>query len=188
MMHKGIGFMAALVFLLFSGLAMAQTHVLGFQLGISTYNQVKDNLPKTVKIILNRTSSAYYGGPFLATDGKGYGIKELKTIHFAFDRNQTLIEVAMDLEGWRFNDIQKILSAKYQPVHSDRNDRTIFKANRDYVKLYHHSDEISVVYMTDTVYWKYVFEERQMEESKEERKREKKKMVEREAAKEAAKF
>ncbi len=145
--------LVAMVVLLFAGKVEAQTTVLGFQLGKSTYKEVKANLPKGVKIKKDN-GTCEYGGPSLFTEGIGYGVAGLEVVQYCFDRKQILVEVGMNLEGGRFNDIKKILASKYQPVRLKNPEAPLlFKANCDYVYLYLPRDkDIVVEYMTGSVY------------------------------------
>ena len=150
---KRIVIWAALMVLLFTGQAMAQTKVLGFQLGKDTYKQVKANLPQAAKIT-NAYANAYTGGPGFVTDGTGYGVEELRVVKFEFDKNQKLADVNIVMESRRLNDLKKILSSKYKLGRSEYPEIfLLFKANRDYVYLYLPQDnEFAVRYMTGAVY------------------------------------
>lgn len=138
--RKGIAALVAVMVLVFTGQAMAQTKVLGFQLGKSTYDEVKENLPEGVKIT-DDGKPCEYGGPTIMTEGTGYGIDGLLDVMFSFDKTKTLAEVMMGLEDRRFNDIKKTLASKYQPTGQNEF-RKLFKANRDYVYLYSPRDEV----------------------------------------------
>lgn len=148
---KRVVILAALMVLLFAGQVMAQTTVLGFQLGKSTYDEVKANLPKGVKV---KTEGAYENcGSGITTDGTGYGIEGLLGVGFSFDKKQTLQFVGMFFEGQRLNDINKILSSKYRLVRSYPGAWLLFKASHDYIYLYLPLNENNVVqYMTGALY------------------------------------
>jgi len=193
---KRVVILAALMVLLFAGQVMAQTTVLGFQLGKSTYDEVKAKLPKEAKIThdaLSPHSSEYYGAAIM-TDGTGYGVDGLKVVEFDFDKKRKLVEVGMSLGKRRFNDIQKILASKYQPVYSNL---LFFKANRDYVSLSPPRDAVQdmpgtnsfyVHYKTGVVYRREELEERETAERKKAQERENHKALEREAVVERGKF
>jgi hypothetical protein len=188
---KRIGILVVLMVMVFSCRSFAQTIVLNkFQLGKSTYEQVKANLPKEVKIEQNHSNpSAFLGGPWFSTDGKGYGITGLRKVTFGFDIKQTLVHVQMTLEGQRLNDINKILASKYHRVRSYPGVRLLFKANCDYVYLYFPRDKDFVVeYMTGAIYRLEQSTVRQTAEERKADEREEQKRIEREAAEEAAKF
>jgi hypothetical protein len=95
----------------------------------------------------------------------------------------------MILQGQRLDDINKILSSKYQPVLSEYPDVfLLFKANCDYVYLRLPRDkDIVVEYMTSAVYRQEQLAVRRSAKDKMAReqreKREKQKVLEREAAK-----
>lgn len=171
--------------LMFVGQNIAKTQVLGFQLGKSTYNQVKANLPKEVQI---KTDNCYPGGTAdygaaIITKGIGYSIEGLKYVEFDFDKKQTLVNIEIIFEEHRIKDITKILTSKYQPVRSQYPDAfRLFKANHDFVMLYSAwGNSFMVDYMTDTVYRQHMLAIRKTEEDK-------KKRLEREAEEEEAKF
>jgi hypothetical protein len=188
---KKIGISVALMVLM-AGQVMAQTTVLGkFQLGKSTYDEVKAKLPEEVKITRDDGEpDTLLSGPWFSTDGAGYGIAGLKGVKFCFDKKQTLACVGMFLEGRRLNDIQRILSSKYRHSRSQAPDTyLLFKANCDYVYLYLPWDkDIVVEYMTGAVYRQGKLEEHRTEEFKKAQERGRKKALEWETAKERAKF
>jgi hypothetical protein len=189
---KKIIVLAGAMVLLFSGWAIAQTKVLGlFELGKSTYTEVKAKLPKEVHITVDndKIGASEDGGPVIVTQGTGYGIDRLLDVGFLFDNNQTLAEVRMGLDDGRFNDIKKILSSKYRLVRSYPGVRLLFKANRDYVYLYFQRDAVKdkpdtykfgVQYMTGAVYRQEQLDVRQTVENK--------KAPERKVEEEVAKF
>jgi hypothetical protein len=187
-----ISALAAVMILLFASQAMSQTMVLGlFQLGKSTYDEVKANLPKGVKITSDngKYGASEVGGPLLVTNGENYDINGLKAVEFGFDEMNTLAEVNMFLEGRRLNDINKILSSKYQQVRSYPGVWMLFKANHDYIYLYLMRDKNFVVnYMTGAVYRRGKLEEHQTVEYNKKYARENKKALEQEAAAAVAKF
>lgn len=179
-----------LTVLLFGGQALAQTSMLGFQLGKATYEEVKANLPNEVKIeVDDGKPSKLLGGPWFSTNGTGYGIPGLKGVTFGFDIKQTLVHVQMILEGQRLNDVKKILSSKYHPFRSYPGVWLLFKANRDYVYLYLPWDkDIVVEYMTGAVYRQEQLSVRQTEQDKKADERECQKELERKALQEQGKF
>lgn len=136
---KRVVVLVAVMVLFFNGRAMAQTIVLDkFQLGKSTYDEVKANLPKGVLIVHDDSVPIeFYGGRTLSTDGTGYGVDGLRAVYFSFDEKQTLVSVGMRLETRRFYDIKKILASQYEPVRSDYpSSLLVFKANQDYIQLF----------------------------------------------------
>lgn len=189
---KRIGILVVLMVMIFSGWSLAQTMVLNkFQLGKSTYDEVKANLPKGVKVTSDDgLPTKSYGGPTIMTEGVGYDINGLKVIQFDFDKKQTLVHVGMNLEDRRFDEIKKILSSKYQQVRSYPGVWLLFKANRDYVYLYLPRDKnigFGVDYMTGAVYRQEQLDVRQTIEDKKalerEENREEQKALDRDAAK-----
>lgn len=188
---KRIVSLAVVMVFLFAGQVMAQTKVLYlFQLGKTTYKQVKANLPKKVIITKDKTTSPYYGGPLIYTEGKGYDIDGLEMVSFWFDKKQNLSEVKLILEDRRFDAIKKVLSSKYQLVHSKYPEASLlFKANHDYICFYLPWDKSIVVsYMTGAGYQKLMLSQHQTEEYQKLEEQRRKKALEREQAAEAAKF
>ena len=188
---KRIITLAVALVLFFAGQAMSQTKVLGlFQLGKTTYEKVKADLPKGISITSDEgVPTKSYGGPTIMAKGVGYDIDGLKVVRFDFDRKQILVHVSMNLEEGRSNDIKKILSSKYQQIRSYPGVWLLFKANRNYVCLYLPRDKnCTVEYMTGTVYRQEQLRERQTFEYNKKYERENKKALEREAEEEAAKF
>ena len=166
--------------------------MLGFQLGKSTYNEVRAKLPDEVKVEQDDgVPDTFYGGPTFFTSGTGYGIDGLKVVHFCFDKKQTLAHVGMNIEDRSFNDIKKILSSNYEYVRSEYPDAfLLFKANCDYVYLRLPRDNkvgFGVDYVTGVTYrrkklWARQTAKDKMVEEREE-KREQQKALERDAAK-----
>lgn len=188
--NKRIITLAVALVLLFTGQPLAQTTVLGlFQLGKSTYGEVKANLPKGIQITSDDgMPTKSYDGPTIMTEGVGYNVDGLKVVQFDFDKKQTLVHVGMNLENRRFDDIKKILASKYRTVRSNF---LLFKANRDYVSLSPPRDKnigFGVEYKTGAVYRRGKLQERQTVEYNKKYERENKKALERDAAEEAAKF
>lgn len=131
--------MVALVVLLFSGQTMAQTTVLDkFQLGKSTYDEVKANLPKGVLLVRDDpTPIEFYGGRTFSTDGTGYGVDGLRSVNFSFDEKQTMVAVGMMLESRRFKDLKNILVSKYHYDYSKyKFTYMLFKSQSDWVTLF----------------------------------------------------
>lgn len=187
---KRIGISVALMVLM-AGQVVAQTIVLEkFQIGKSTYNEVKAKLPEAAKIKYDDATPGDFGGPGIGTDGTGYGVDGLEVVEYCFDKKQTLALVSMLLESRRLNGIQKILSSKYRHSRSQAPDTyLLFKAQCDYVYLYLPWDkDIVVEYMTGAVYRRGKVEEHQTEEYKKVQERKRKKALDREAAEERAKF
>jgi hypothetical protein len=188
--NKRIITLAVALVLLFVGQSLAQTVVLDkFQLGKSTYDQVKANLPKGVQIKQDN-GTCEYGGSVLFTEGTGYNINGLLLIKYCFDQKQILAEIRMTFKDKRFNDVNKILISKYRPMRSEHPDVfLLYKAHSDYVYLYLPQDKsFAVDYMTGAVYRRGKLQERQTVEYNKKYERENKKALEREAAEEAEKF
>lgn len=96
-----------------AGTAQAGTPVLGFEIGVSTIDQVKSALSGRSKINsggLNRYSS----GPMFTTDGDSYGIEGLNGVTYVFDGDNRLAAVFMEMSNHRFESVLNALSGKYK--------------------------------------------------------------------------
>jgi hypothetical protein len=171
--YKKLAIFGVLLSLTIGRQAMAETKVVGFRLGKSTYNEVKANLPKGVQLEPDEGKLGEYDGPTIVTKGRGYGIDGLLSVMFSFDKKGNLSEVLMMLESHRFDDIRKILSSKYQLIRKYPGLRMVFKAHRDYVDLYHPRDAVkdipgiysfAVVYQTGAIHrqWEKLMRQSEM--------------------------
>ncbi len=87
--------------------------VLGFELGVSTSEQVKSTLAAQTKVEelgLNRFS----GGPALRTDGAAYEVETLSKVVYIFDERKRLSGVLMTMNKSRYEAVHKFLAAKYK--------------------------------------------------------------------------
>jgi hypothetical protein len=91
----------------------AQVSVLGFELDRSTAEQVRSALGKNTKID-DEGVNAYTGGLQFTTDGTGYQIEGLSEVSYIFDKERRLAGVVMQLDKHRFDDVFKMLAAKYK--------------------------------------------------------------------------
>ena len=96
-------------------LAHANVQVLGFEIGVTTAEQVKAQLAKQIgkhEVITNN----FTGGPQFRTNGAGYGISGLTSVSYIFDKAQKLAGVVMEMSKSSFNETFATLSAKYKLV------------------------------------------------------------------------
>lgn len=112
---KILGFIAAFV----PALAFAGVQVLGFELGVSTLEQVNFQLAKKMGK-LSAGTSELTGGPRLKTNGAGYGIYGLTAVSYIFDRDQKLAAVVMDMTKSNFNRTYDSLAGKYKLTPKQR--------------------------------------------------------------------
>lgn len=118
-MKKFIKLKIALVSMMCSIAANAGTQALGFEIGVSTVDQVTTSLVKQTKINDGGTNK-YSMGPMLKTDGNSYGIEGLTEVVYIFDNQRKLAGVLMNMNKARFDTVFRALSAKYKLVSQQR--------------------------------------------------------------------
>jgi len=91
----------------------AGTAALGFELGVSTAEQVKADLTKFTNLE-EPDVSGLTGGVYLKTDNAGYGIDGLNTVTYIFDKNNVLGAILINMTKSRFNAIYDAVSRKYK--------------------------------------------------------------------------
>lgn len=99
--------------------AQAGVTVLGFEMGVSTSEQVKTTLSTRTKVEelgLNRFS----GGPALRTDGTTYDVETLSKVIYIFDDRKRLAGVLMTMNKSRYEAVHQFLDAKYKLVSETR--------------------------------------------------------------------
>lgn len=105
--------------LLISGLAHAGTKALGFEIGVSTVDQVRSVMVKQTRV-MDAGENKYSAGPMLKTDGTGYDIQGLNSVVYIFDPQQKLLGVVMGMNKNRFDVVFKMLADKYKVVAQER--------------------------------------------------------------------
>ena len=103
----------AILALVCSAAAHAGTAVLGFEIGVTTLDQAKQDLAKKTKPQSQGTNK-YTGGEMIRTDGNGYDIEGLTGVLYIFDDQKKLAGVIMDMGKHRFDAIFQFLSSKYK--------------------------------------------------------------------------
>lgn len=138
----------------FSSAAFAQNAApLGFELGVATYAQVKQQLGGKTSLSNNGVNK-YSGGKMLQGNGDGLGIEGLSEITFIFDASDKLAGVLMTLPKDSFKPTLKALSAKYKLVESVvpfvGNASAKLQQGESVIELNapHMSFEMTVTYMT----------------------------------------
>jgi hypothetical protein len=96
-----------------TALAHAGTQVLGFEIGVTTVDQLRENLSKKTQLESSGTNK-YSGGEMLKTDGAAYDIEGLTSVLYVFDDQKKLAGVFMDMGKHRFDTIFQFLSKKYK--------------------------------------------------------------------------
>ena len=97
----------------------AGTQVLGFELGVSTADRVKQDLVKKTKVEDVGTNK-FTGGPMLKTKGTSYEIEGLNEVLYIFDEKKVLVGVVMGMNKARFDAIFQFLSSKYKVASQQR--------------------------------------------------------------------
>lgn len=111
--------LVVLVALLVSGAASAGTSALGFEIGVSSTDQVRATLSKQMKVVEGGLNK-YSGGPVLMTAGLGYDIEGLKEVAYVFDEQMLLAGILMTMSKHRFDAILGALSGKYKVSSQQR--------------------------------------------------------------------
>lgn len=93
---------------------MAGTAVLGFEIGVSTEEQVTATLSKKTTVSDGGTNK-YTRGPTRMTDGKSYEIRGLNKVGYVFDDHRKLAAVFLFMDKDRFGNVFEALAEKYQP-------------------------------------------------------------------------
>lgn len=99
--------------------AQAGTQALGFEIGVSTTDQVKAALAKQTKVN-DAGVNKYTAGPMLKTDGSSYEIEGLNEVLYIFDDQKKLAGVFMDMNKARFDAVFQALSGKYKVSSQQR--------------------------------------------------------------------
>mgnify|MGYP001282501103 CR=1 FL=1 len=102
-----------------STLAHAGTQVLGFEIGSTTVDQLKQDLRGKTKLESTGTNK-YSGGEMFKTDGSSYGIEGLTKVLYVFDDQRELAAVIMVMAKHRFDSVFQFLESKYKVVAQQR--------------------------------------------------------------------
>lgn len=139
-----------------STISHAGTTALGFELGVSTANQVKAELSKSSNLE-EPLVSGLTGGAYLKTDGTGYDIDGLNNVAYIFDKNNVLGAVIINMSKIRFNDVYDAVSRKYKLEAAQRpfvgNQFAKFKSNDAVIEIDapHLSFEMDVRYIRNDI-------------------------------------
>ncbi|TCM65087.1 hypothetical protein EC844_11650 [Acinetobacter calcoaceticus] len=131
------------------------TPVLGFKLQDSTFDSVKARL-KNYQL----GGESYAGGPVLENDGSGFDIEGLRSTQFAFDANNKLHYVFMNIDGTQdkqasYNRIVSYIKERgYKVVRS----KEPFVGDRltEFVSPAQETITVSAPHLDFTVYVEYV--------------------------------
>ncbi len=97
----------------------AGTQALGFEIGVSSIDQVKSALAKQTKVNDVGTNK-FTTGPMLKTDGTSYEIEGLNEVLYIFDDQKKLAAVIMDMNKAKFDSVFQALSGKYKVSSQQR--------------------------------------------------------------------
>ena len=111
--------LATITFALNITLAHAGTQVLGFEIGVTSVDQVRQDLSKKTKIE-DRGTNKFTTGPMLRADGSAYEIEGLNDVLYIFDDQKKLAGVIMDMNKSRFDAIFQFLNGKYKVTSQQR--------------------------------------------------------------------
>lgn len=118
-MRKSLQIMLAIA-VIFVGLpAIAGTQVLGVEIGVTTVNQMRQELSKKTHVEDSGTNE-FAGGPMLKTDGAAYEIEGLTEVVYIFDDQKKLAGVIMDMSKGRFDSVFEFLNKKYKVTSQQR--------------------------------------------------------------------
>jgi len=140
--------------------AFAGTPVLGFEVGVSTFEQVNAGLAKKTRVE-NTGVNKFSNGPMLKTDGSAYEIDGLTEVLYIFDEQKKLMGVVMDMNKSRFDAIYQFLAPKYKLSEQQRpfvgNQFARFRTADSTIELDapHMSFEMSVRYMRNDLVQKF---------------------------------
>ena len=105
--------------LLVTGAAHAGTKALGFELGVTTVDQLRSSIGGQTQVT-DAGENSYSAGPMLKTDGSGYGIQGLSSVLYIFDPDKKLAGILMNMDKHRFNAIFQMLAGKYRVTAQER--------------------------------------------------------------------
>ncbi|WP_347988505.1 hypothetical protein [Methylomonas sp. AM2-LC] len=97
----------------------AGTAVLGFEIGVSTLEQVNSSLSEKTTT-QDGGINKYSNGPMLKTDGNSYEIDGLNEVLYIFDDQRKLMGVIMTMHKDRFDSIYSFIAKKYKVFSQER--------------------------------------------------------------------
>lgn len=118
-MRFSLRLLLAILTLVCSTATHSGTAVLGFEIGVTTLDQAKQDLTKKTMPQFQGTNK-YTGGEMIRTDGNGYDIEGLSGVLYIFDDKKKLAGVIMDMGKHRFDAIFQFLTSKYKVVAQQR--------------------------------------------------------------------
>lgn len=111
---KIISLLSCIVAVMFYiNIAYAGTKVLGFEINVSTADQVKNALSSQTNVV-DAGINKYSRGTSLLTDGDSYEIEGLHNVGYIFDSQNKLVAVVMVMNKDRFDSVFNAVSAKYK--------------------------------------------------------------------------
>ncbi|OEZ63639.1 MULTISPECIES: hypothetical protein [unclassified Duganella] len=99
--------------------AHAGTQALGFEIGVSSSDQVRSALVKQTKV-LDAGANKFTGGAMLKTDGSSYEIEGLNEVLYIFDDQKKLAGMILGMDKGRFDSVFQAISGKYKVSSQQR--------------------------------------------------------------------
>lgn len=143
-----------------SGFVFSGTQVLGYEIGVSTVDQIKTSIAKQAKI-KNEDTNKWTGGAQFHTDGSPFEIRGLQNVQYIFDDQKKLTAIIMTMGKDSFDSVFKALSAKYKVVNQERpfvgNQYAKLKSQDSIIEIDapHMSFEMEVRYIRDDLMKKF---------------------------------
>lgn len=100
-------------------IAHAGTQALGFEIGASSFEQIKSALAKQTKVV-DAGTNKFSNGPMLKTGGGSYEIEGLNEVLYIFDDQRKLAGIIMGMDKERFDSVFQALSGKYKVSFKQR--------------------------------------------------------------------
>lgn len=155
---KWIARLAVAATALISSAAFAGTQVLGFEIGVTTPEQVKARVANKGKVEEGGTSSLT-SGPVLKSDGAAFEVEGLQTVTYVFGQKNTLVALLMTMNKSKFDSVYSALAAKYKVAKKERpfvgNQSALFNTQDGVIvaEAPHLSFDMTVLYSTKD-FWK----------------------------------
>ena len=106
---------AAALFLMNPISSHAGIKVLGAEIGVSTIDQVRQQL-SAAGPVKNGANNKWNQGPTLEVPGSNYDIQGLQSVYYVFNPDGKLAGLVMNMQKHRFDEVFSVLAAKYKTV------------------------------------------------------------------------
>lgn len=169
----------SLSLLVLPSLALADTQTppspLGFAVGQANFDEVHTQLSRKAKV-RNPGRNHYTRGKMFDVNGAPFGIRNLKTVRFIFNKDETLVATLMTLRQSGFNSTYNHLASKYTLVSKDipfvGNKSARFREGDVVIVLDapHMGFDMQLIYMGES--FEKLYREKSQEDSKQEQSKE----------------